>query len=150
MIDAPIRLMVMESKLLMKIFGGAAGFVDCFCLTLTVWTIERRRMEHGDRVHSRIGRRWCSGSAQYTFGGFPHAYATRGESSISNFIFGLLKCSRCLYAYSTEHVPFCIPLPTEARTATYARRASSLLESNYQKTNCFHTSEIGLIVFGKT
>ena len=70
---------------------------------------------------------------------------------VFDFIFGLLECSRYLYTCSTEHVPFCIPPPQETRSATYVRRAASLMESNYHRTNRFHTSElICLIVFGKT
>jgi hypothetical protein len=69
---------------------------------------------------------------------------------VFHFMLGILKCSCCLYTCSTEYVPCCIPPPTETRTATYARSAASLLGSNYHRTNCFHISEIGLIVFCKT
>ena len=51
---------------------------------------------------------------------------------------------------ATDHALGYIFPPTKTCTATEARRATSLPESNYQAINCFRTSEIGLIVFGKT
>jgi hypothetical protein len=133
-----IRRMVTESRFWTNIFGfgGARGFLDRCCWTLTDYSRDKE---------------WS------IVIGFVHYYGVLGVLSkpfeifrvstvqkvVFDFMSGLVKCSHYPYSHSTEYVPLCIPLPSD--TYRYLRAKSRLVTDKLVP----HTSEIGLIVFGK-